>query len=261
LARAWVIALAALALTGCGGGGDDESTAIDDAALATEQARGWSFANTTTMTVEGLPKPIVVRSSGVEDVAGRSAQASGTYSNYPGPPIGTKTRGPVSIEVVTILPDAYLKSPIFARALPDGKHWLHVDITRPSPQIGLRDPSRLAGGNPLQALRATGGPIERSGDHYRMRVDLRKLPELARPAERAYAEQSADYLIRLLGTDTYPLEVWLDEWGRVRKTRSELKLTLRGRASTVVSTTEMFDFGSKPRPQAPPPGDTYDASR
>jgi hypothetical protein len=66
-------------------------------------------------------------------------------------------------------------------------------------------------------------------------------------------------MIQLLGSDSYPMDVWIDRGHLVRRTRLVMKMHERGQAITMDMTADMYDFGPKPKAQRPPVGDTYDA--
>jgi hypothetical protein len=267
-----VIAVVALAVSG--GGADTQlvsGSAIAQAARTTEKAAGASVSLDATINVDGLAEPVQMHLEGVQNTRGRSARMAGEYENFPEDVPGAED-GRVPVEVVTILPDIWMKSPLFDAALPDGKSWLHIDIKKTSKKLGLSDPTQL-GQDPsatVSNLRAVSDRVERVGDekvrgvpttHYRATVELKKLPALAPPSERASAEQKTARLIELLGSDSYPAEVWVDRHRLVRRTRlvMEMKVPPQNQRMTMDMTFEMYDFGPKPKPKRPPAGESFDA--
>jgi hypothetical protein len=260
-----VIAVLALLLSS---GGHDATlvpgSALADAASATERVAGASTTVDGTVSAAALPEPLHIRLHGTQNTRQRAAHLAGVYENYP-------QKGTVPVDSITILPDIYLKSPIFAgTAIPSGK-WLHIDLQKTGKQLGIGDPTQFGSGDPsqvVQTLRAVSSRVEQVGTeevrgvrttHYRGTVELRRLPQVVPPARRAAAKQSADRLIQLIGSDSYPLEVWVDRKRLVRRIRLKMTMKVQGRSLTQDMTIELFDFGPKRRIKPPPAGDTVEA--
>jgi hypothetical protein len=269
IAGACVVAVVAvLVLVLSSGGGHDATlvsgSALADAASATERVAGVSTTVDGTVTAAALPEPLHIRLHGIQNTRQRAARLTGVYENFP-------TRGTVPVDSITILPDIYLKSPIFGgTAIPSGK-WLHIDIAKTGKELGFGDPTQFGSGDPsqvVQTLRALSSRVEKLGTedvrgvattHYRGTVELRRLPEVAPPARRAAAKRSADRLIQLVGSDSYPLEVWVDGHRLVRRIRLKMTMHIQGRSLTQDMTIDLFDFGPKQRVKPPPAGDTVEA--
>jgi hypothetical protein len=260
-----VVGVLALALSN---GGDDNVTlvsgsALADAASATERVAGASATVDGIVTAAGLPRPLHFRLQGIQDTRQRAARLVGVYENVP-------NRGNLPIDSITIIPDIYMKSPIFGGAVPSGK-WLHIDIAKTGKELGIGDPTQFGSGDPsqiVQNLRALSSRVEDLGSedvrgvatrHYRGKVELRRLPAVTPPPRRAAAKRSADRLIQLIGSDSYPLEVWVDRRHLVRRARLKMTMNIQGRSLTQELTTELFDFGPKRKIKPPPAGDTVDA--
>lgn len=91
--------------------------------------------------------------------------------------------------------------------------------------------------------------------HYRATIDLEKARDQAPEAARPFMQQQID----VLGTTTMPMEVWIDEAGRLRRQRVDLDMTKAtagtpGAPTKMSMTFEMFDFGA-PVDAEPPPAD------
>jgi hypothetical protein len=270
-----VAAIAAVAVALAVSSGDSDTdivsgSALAQAASATEKVPGASLGGVVEIDMDALPKPIVMHLEGAADTRGKSARMIGTYENFPKQVAGLDKDGKVGIELISLLPDMYMKSPLFDSVLPDGKSWLHQDLAKTGKQLGIGDPTQFSQGDPSQTvsnLRATSDRVERVGGedvrgvqttHYRATVELNKLPALAKPSERAEARQKSQRLIDLIGTDSYPIDVWVDRKHLVRRTSFTMKMTVQGRRMTVRTTTDMYDFGPKPRAKRPPASETYD---
>jgi hypothetical protein len=275
-ALAVLVAVGVAALTASGGGGDSHlvsGDAIAQAARTTEKVPGASVAMDATIDVDGVADPLEMHLEGVEDMRGHSGRLVGTYDNFPKQVPGAGSDGSIPVELVSIVPDVYMKSPLFDSALPNGKAWVHLDLARAGRKLGIGDPTQFGQSDPSETvsnLRATSDRVERVGDekvrgvpttHYRATVELKKLSALAPPAQRASAKQKTERLIQLLGSDSYPVEVWVDRHNLVRRTRLTMKMKIppQNQRMTMDMTVEMYDFGRKPKAKAPPAGETYDA--
>ena len=166
-----------------------------------------------------------------------------------------------------------MKSPIFAATtfVPPSK-WLHIDFAKTGRELGIGDPTQFVGsGDPsqvLQTLRALSSRVEKFGSddvrgvpatHYRGTVELRRLPERVPAAQRAAARRSTERLIQLTGTESYPLDVWVDAHHLVRRMHLKMTMKVQGRSFTQEMTIDLFDFGRKQKIKRPPAGDTVEA--
>jgi hypothetical protein len=272
-----LVVVAVLALT-VSGGSDTQfvsGSAIAGAARATQKVPGATVTMDAKFDIDGLAKPMGMRLEGVMDTRGRSTRMAGSYVNVPQKVPGASPGGTIPIEVVSLAPDVYMKSPLFGSALPDGKTWLHVDFAAQGKKLGIGDPTQFGQSDPSETvsnLQATSDRVERVGKesvrgtpttHYRAKIEMRKLPALVPAARRAAARQSIQKLIQLTGTDSYPIDVWVDQHQLVRRTRytMDMKLPPQNQHMHVDITTEMYDFGPKPKAQRPPANETFEASK
>jgi hypothetical protein len=268
------MAVAVIALASSGGGGDTQlvsGDALAQAARATEKLPGASVTADATIDVDGLAKPLKMHLEGVSDSRGHSGRLAGAYADFPKELPGQTPDGKVPVEMVMVLPDVYMKSPLFDKALPEGKSWLHIDFAKTGRQLGIGDPTQFGTADPSQVvsnLRATSDRVERLGTedvrgvattHYKATVELKKLPALVPPSERPAATQKSERLIHLLGADSYPIEVWVDRKHVVRRMDLTMKMQVQGQSMTMDMRSEMYDFGPKPRAKRPPAGEVYEA--
>jgi hypothetical protein len=267
-----VVAVLVLVLSG---GGKDATlvsgSALADAADATGQVPGASASMDGKVTVEGALEPIRIRMHGVQNTRQRAADLVGTYDNLPKHVPGENPDGSIPIEGVTILPHIYMKSPLFSRALPPDKSWLDIDLAKTGKQLGIGDPTQMGPSDPsqlVQTLQAVSSRVERVGTesvrgvattHYRARVELRRLPAVAPPAKREQARRSSERLIQLIGTDSYPIEAWIDSHHLVRRLHLTMAMKIQGHSLTQDMTIELFDFGPKHRIKPPPADQTFEA--
>jgi len=176
--------------------------------------------------------------------------------------------GAGAIETVYADRIVYLRFPkALAGQVPGGKTWVKIDVERFGKAKGI-DFSSLAGSagsDPTANVDQLRGArdVKRIGKekvrgvettHYRASIDLRKAAEKAPAAQRAAARRSMENIIKLTGESTFPLEIWIDDAGRMR--REKVKQRLQGQS--VVSTLELYDFGAREAISAPPASQTSD---
>ena len=136
-----------------------------------------------------------------------------------------------------------------------GKPWVAVDLARlsgasgplaglggglttdPAQQLaylqGVRDDARVVGPEPVDGVATT---------HYAGTIDLDRVPAASDPAARP----ALDRLEAQLGSSTLPVEVWVDEQGRLRRVLQTVR--------TTTTTVTFSDYGV-PAPVDPPPAD------
>jgi hypothetical protein len=276
LAVVVLVAVAVLALVVTGGGGSDttlvSSSAIAQAARETEKVPGATTAVDGKITVSGLSKPIEMHLEGVEDMRRKSARVVGTYSNFPTQVPGAAPDGTIPVEIVSLPPDVYVKSPLLGSAVPHGKSWLHMNFDRLGKRLGVVSPGQFGQQDPretLRNLRATSDRVEQLGrervrgvetTHYRATVQIRKLEALAPASQRVAVRAKTERMVELLGADSFPIEVWIDSRHLVRRTRLLMKMHQKGEAITMDMTADMYDFGPKPQAKRPPADEVYDVS-
>jgi hypothetical protein len=153
----------------------------------------------------------------------------------------------------------YMRSPLFEQLLPAGKRWLKFDLAAVGKQAGF-DVGALvnssAGQDPTQVLaylKAASGDVKRVGSetvrgvkttHYKATIDFRKVPDSAPADQRAAVRRSIEQLIKLGGTSTAPIEVWIGKDGLARRI---LTTTTTGTAAQRVKLRqriELYDFGT-----------------
>ena len=246
-------ALVAAVAAGCGAEpegvastGPVEPAVVASAADAT--ARAGAARMEITVDVQG----VTLHGTGVVDAAGQRARLALTV-----PDAGT-------FESRFLGGVMYQRVPPGLSRLPDGKHWARFDLARYMREHGL-DVSALrpVAGEPWSHVDELTGAtrVERLGServrgvpttHYEAEVDLRAVGWRSEAARR-----TAEELIELGGgRTTYPIEVWLDGEGRLRRKR--LTQTLEG--DRLTNTIELYGFGADATVVPPPAGDTVDVT-
>jgi hypothetical protein len=165
----------------------------------------------------------------------------------------------------------YMRSSMFGGHLPAGKTWLKVDVGKFAKKEGI-DFDRLmqaGSGDPtkmLDLLRRASRPVlvgrEAVGgvstSHFTATVDLRRLAALETdPGVR----QSLQRAIELSGTSTYPVDVWIDGDGylrRMRTTQVEAPPDSPGTVVRMTATEELSAFGAPVAIAVPPAAEVAD---
>jgi hypothetical protein len=251
----WLLPLAlalALALAGCGGGGSplDPDDPFGSAAENTVEAGTEKTSIDGSVTFSG--QTIELKGNGAFDNELQRGELRVTLT-IPG-------QGNVVLDEVYNKLVAWIKSPRFQAALPEGKEWIRFDLAKAGEQIGY-DVAAVMGQTPTDAfahLRRASTEATEVGEeeidgvettHYRADVDTAKLAADAR-------QKASDPVYK-------PLDMWVDGDGLVRRVKidftSKLYPTEEDRAHTVL-TIDLTDFGTEVAVALPPAGKVVNAT-
>jgi hypothetical protein len=251
-----VASCAAVVAAGCGGVSLDP---VAKAAAATQDE--------DTMKVE-------MEFSGKSDGEAVTGTGTGSFDNTSGLSAMTMKfdAGGESVSFESRQQDLvmYIRSPLFEKELPAGKHWLKVDLRQAAKKQGV-DLSQLTtqqAGDTLQQLEATSGGVEKVGEedvagtqttHYRAQIDFDKVVEQAKTDEQ---KQSYRNVAKLMGSKTVPVDVWIDGDDHVRKFKESLSVRDPKSAKPIEMTMQMtfVEFGVPVDVALPPADDVLDAS-
>ncbi|WP_221352431.1 DUF7537 family lipoprotein [Streptomyces beigongshangae] len=259
-------------VAGCSDGGDGGDAKSKDGAKSASSTKGASESQVVLAAHQKTIAADTARMSLVSEAtaAGRTATVRGTgvMDLEDGNSTMTMTTQGQKIEQRVLDGVVYQKAPAEQRAqldLPEGKTWMKID------------PAKLNGSNgqvndPAESFGYTKGVTDRDvtkvgtetidgtrTTHYRVKVAVKDL---------AKGDQAkADQLEKQLGTSTLPLEMWLDDEGRLRQ--QTIKLTLRpqtgegqkGQTVTSATTLKFTDFGTEADVEAPAAADTADVTK
>ena len=238
LACSPVLLTAVLAASGCG-----SSNAVDPAVVA-KAADTTTKAGVARMALTVQAQGQTLHGQGATDPKTGRAQVTLNLPNGQG-----------AIETRYIAGAMYLHLPAQARKdMPSGKEWAKIDMTRVMRAQGI-DVSKVqgqSGNNPdqqLQQLRGAG-QVKRVGTetvrgakttHYKATVDARKAAERLAAGDKAAARTGMAKLLKAGGArSTIPVEVWIDDQGRVRR----MRMAQRIQNVDTTETMELYDFGS-----------------
>jgi len=239
-----------LALAACGGGGGSSSSSTTTGATPIAYVKG-AAAKTSTATSEHMTL------KGTLTVAGQSVilNSEGDFDN-------PNRRGTLhlgfnaaglegSIDQVIAGTTLYMRSPLFADALPKGKTWLKLDLEKAAKAqgidfstLGAQDPTQTLG--QLQALKSVREVGTETIDgaeatHYRGRIA---------PTAK---------LKSLLPAATYgPYDIWVGkDDGYVRRVKVSFSTAANQR---IVLTSSFSDFGKDVSVSVPAESETVDAT-
>jgi hypothetical protein len=270
--------LTATAFTVASCGGSETRAQLDPVASAANKTATISSAKvhmTMSMSVPSLSRPVAIIADGAINMAHRRGAFTLDMSRFarevPSGPFTDPTlwRGEEVYDNSSGGLVIYMNMPVLTRLAHLEKPWVKIDLQAAGKQIGLdmSQFTQLGSGDPSQTLdylRAASGDVKKVGSdqirgigttHYRATVDLTKYPNLVPPSRRADMRKATKRLIELVGTTTFPAEVWIDTQNRVRRLRMNIP---SGSAQTARMTIDYFDFGTPAPVQLPPLSQTVD---
>jgi hypothetical protein len=241
LLPALAVAAAAPFLSGCGAGGlDPVAKAADKAASAgSEHARfsGFVVAGGQTVRLAG---------SGDFQQQPRRGRASFSISG-----------GPVNASLDEVIDGTslYLRSPLFARLLPQGKTWVTVDLQKIGSKLGV-DVGQLAQTSPTDVLPALrkAGSVKKLGTatidgvqttHYQAVVDPKKLP--------------GGSALKSVQVSPFPIDAWIGTSdGLLRRLTLSETASAGGQSAATRWTMDFSNYGERVDVTAPPASETLD---
>jgi hypothetical protein len=260
-----LVATLAVTLTACGG--PDPEELVSGAAQALEDAGTASFEMRVVTAGQGDTDVVA---AGAQDLTSGALRMDLDLGDE-----GHRT------ETLLFGTNVYLRSPLFELFTGDTATWVRVDLTDQAEDQGLDADALLDGNTGPAALLAqldgaAGDPEElgreevRGTDttHLRVTIDTGAAIEQSSPETR---EQLRAYAEATGLPETYPLELWVDDDGLVRRIRSVLDVpagpegTGTGQDAgddpsglTQETTLELFDFGVSVDLDAPTEDETVD---
>ncbi|MHB8513099.1 MAG: LolA-like protein [Actinomycetota bacterium] len=170
-----------------------------------------------------------------------------------------------------IYPLVYMKIPAISQMTGSRvKPWLKMDVNAIAKQQGLSGLGALGNEDPSSNLailrgasnvRTVGTEQVRGVDttHYTMSVNLSEALKRLAPSQR----KSVDSVFSKLGLSTFPMDVWIDNQGRVRRVTFAIDLSKASSATSGMMNfkMELFDFGTPVDVSAPPADQVTDFSQ
>ncbi|MCK8438281.1 hypothetical protein G3I77_36340 [Streptomyces sp. D2-8] len=257
--------LAGTVLVGCGDDGDPgDGTSAKSSAGAREQGTQ-AVRSAYDRTAEQDTAKVKLRVRTSAEGASQTANGQGVVDLDDGDSVMTLTVQGQQIEQRVIDQVLYQKMP--KGQAPGGKPWIKIDLGKVAARQGTGDQSMS---DPAQsaayAKAITDKDVTEKGTatvngvqttHYRVSVDVAELP-------------NGDTLRKQVGP-TLPMDVWLDDEGRMR--RQQIDMTLKAPAATQGSSSDasaapekvtvrtvmdFTDFGTEVEADEPPAGQVTD---
>jgi hypothetical protein len=259
----------ALTVAGCGSShnqpaGPSAGLMIRRAADVTSQAPGFKLHGYGTVTVSGA-QHVTVGMSMAGSFDRRDREGSLTaVANAAGRQI--HIRELVSRFTVYMASDSL---PTLS-TVSGGKPWIKLNISGAIPGGGLSslpttsDPAQF-----VEYLKAVSTHITKLGSAtihgvpttgYRAVVDLNRYPSLVAPAQRGGVRRTIKTLEDTIGSNSMPMEVWIDSNHLVRRERYAFTECVSHLHESISLTTDMYDYGPQPKPRIPPASEVYDAT-
>jgi hypothetical protein len=266
-----LVATLAAAIAGCGG--EDASVAVAEAAERTAATDSAAVTVEGTLEGTGIPEPVRFAGSGVVDNEAQTGRLEFEEFDIPGASglPSDAFQGEVVFDDLTI----YMRFPALLGNLPGGKQWMKLDLSEAlgSQGVDLGQLTQVSQSNPTDSLRqlaAVSDDLEEVGEedvggvpttHYEATVDLNRYPDVVPEDQRAATEESVANLIELTGTETIPVEVWIDDEGLVRRLSQSYSYETPDTGEVSQSqTVEFSDFGGDVDVEPPPAKDVFDAT-
>jgi hypothetical protein len=279
LASAAVALCAALTLAaGCGSGTERVSLeTIEKAAYTTESVRTArvSFKGDVTFNHDHAQR-FEFKGRGVVDWTTGSADMSAVYK-FPDPiqsAIKHQFGGPLKAHMILDGREGivlYMRFPFLDGVLPHGKTWLKADIVRLGKRYGLdldrlKETKQSDPGLMLDYVKSAVGVRRVGADLVRREVTTHystvvKAETIVKQAPRDEQRAMRKFL-RLYGIKTYPVDMWVDRNGVVRKLAIELEYKQpRGDYVKMELSEEYYDLGANVEIEPPPAKRVLDVTK
>jgi hypothetical protein len=262
----------ALAVTasGCGSSGPAALDPVAQAAETTGHAGGARVALSVSMDLGAIGN-VTMTAKGALNLGTHEGRFATDFTGLPAQL--TSKVGAAGLTTTELFTGGalYVGSPLFAGKLPGGAHWMKLDLAHAAQSLGLDSEALTSGqSNPsqfLEYLKASAGAVHSMGrtrvrgvatTRYRGTIDLRKAAGLLPSTNHATAQAAIDKLIAEIGTAGFPVEVWVDDHGMVRRMHLTMTVAAAGQHLTGSVEEELFDFGPTPSVKPPASGDVFE---
>ncbi len=243
------------------GGSDRTSTALSPLAQAAERTAavpGGRFSGTGTGSFPG--GSMTMSFQGVYN--GQTNQSSMTadmHATGGGQSLSTTITG-VQDGLVT-----YMTTPLLAGQLPNGAHWMKIDLTRFSGDVAeTQTTGAVDGQQMLDTLGAVSDDARVVGTERIRGVKTTQYVATIDPTIQAQQlrDEGLDSIADTIEEQPpAAVSVWVDAKGMVRRMAMDMPFAIPGQAASRMSMSfDFYDFGIKPQITIPPSSDTFDAT-
>jgi hypothetical protein len=240
--------------------GSNPLNPVAQAAERTAAVPGGRFALRATYSSAALPAPVTATGSGAYN--SQTGRSSGTLV------VPNAQVGPVKIEAVADGTTCYVRSPLFAGKLPEGKTWMEID-----PFLGEGEPGfDAAGGTSTKSsleMLAGSGEVHRLGGEkvrgvpttrYRATIDYKTVAGLVAGEGKDAVTAEYEKLAEAMPQGS-PVEVWIGADGVVRRIRQTMTLPAEtGAPVTMELREDLFAFGAEPDIAIPDSSEVFDTT-
>jgi hypothetical protein len=268
------VAAVAAAVSGCGATSSvTGSDALAKAAANTNGSGGARVAMTITLSSSALPRTIHMTADGVVNEAARQGRINLDLSDLVNASGGSGV-DPSQLKGTEILDGTvvYMQLPLFDGRLPGNKKWVKIDIAKASKTIGINlGPVSPTGQDPSQQigyLRTVSDAKKVGTDtirgvtttHYHGVAKLDRYPNLLPASQRAAARGAVQRLIKVIGTNSLPIDAWVDSGNRIRRVEISLDTKVPNSSQTLKTNIQedLYDFGTKADTTPPPANQVFD---
>jgi hypothetical protein len=252
-----VTALVAALAAGCAGEDapevGDPDTALARAPQVTADADSARVALAASMSLEGVEEALDFGGEGEIDLEADVSRLDLDLSEMATFQTGGEGADPGLWRGTVIYTGdgTLMKLPAFNALTPEPDKWLRWNADALVREGG----TQFSAPDPIEFLRfvraARDAEVEGEQEirgvdttHLRANVTVDDLPGVASEEDETQAEAYAQRL-RTAGVESFPLHVWLDAQGRVRRleARYEDMMVANGRTADITTSLELFDFG------------------
>lgn len=257
-------------LSACGSPGSS-SNPLAVIVLAAEKTQEAGSARVwMDMEMDGPAGVINTTGDGVFDMAGTQGHMT-MEMDMPDAPAEMPELG--TSEVVFDGTVMYMKMPSLTSQIPGSKPWVSFDLQQAGEKAGVDMGALMqaGGSDPTQSmeyLRGASGDVETVGEeeirgidttHYRASISFDKIVEQAPADLRDRLEPTIEQLKEWVGSEEMPIEVWIDDQGRMVRQRQSIEYAAGPAAgSSMKATMEMYDFGTAVEVEIPPASQVTD---
>ena len=252
LAGGLVLALA----VACGGGGSKAPTTKDSLAVLSAAQSKTTAAKSAKVTMkvaaEAAGQTTNLSGDGAFDFAKKLGQM---HMSLPRP-----GGADIAIDVVYSGTSFFMGSDVFQAVA--GKHWLKIDLntfTGDASKFGAQDPTQglefLSGASDAKVVGTETVHGEKT-THYTATIDL----DGAMAKVQGLQKKLFDRYRALLGKSTMPVDVWIDDSGRVARQVMTTSVTVSGTPATSTVTVEYYDWGTTVTAPLPPASEVGDGN-
>jgi LppX_LprAFG lipoprotein len=266
----FAIVAAAAVTAGCGGGSSGNALALDPVSAAVTKTQHAGAARVRFALTLSDPQQAgkTVRLHGAGVIDGTSGEL--TFKLGSALPQAGLQPG-ATLKEIFLQQDGdyivYMQLGFLAAGLPEGKHWIELNLSELGKSAGI-DFGKLLSGSQFQPtdvlsmLKAEGAEVRKVGTetvdgaattHYHVTVDMAKALQAKGVTSPLLSGMAAEI-------PKVPEDVWIRKDGLVSRVQISLDVPQGTRTVGMALTMDLYDYGAHVTIAAPPSGDVFDAT-